>query len=64
MKNYSEYRFIDAGIGADITIAEFAALIADIVGYRGRIDFDTSRPGGAAQKASRHIEARSTGMVC
>jgi GDP-L-fucose synthase len=38
------------GSGEDITIAEFARLIADVVGFRGKIEFDASRPDGAPQK--------------
>ena len=38
------------GTGTDTTIAEFARLIADIVGYRGKFDFDTSRPDGTPRK--------------
>jgi hypothetical protein len=33
-----------------MTIAEFAQLVADVVGYRGRFVFDSSRPDGAPQK--------------
>jgi GDP-L-fucose synthase len=50
MKHYSGDGFLNVGTGQDITIAEFAQLIAEIVGYRGRLVFDTSRPDGAPQK--------------
>jgi GDP-L-fucose synthase len=50
LKNYSGSRFLNVGTGQDITIAEFAHLIADVVGYRGNFVFDTSRPDGAPQK--------------
>ena len=43
-------QFLNVGTGQDISIAEFAQLVADIVGYRGRFIFDTSRPDGAPQK--------------
>lgn len=42
--------FSTLALGKDITIAEFAQLVADVVGYRGRFVFDTSRPDGAPQK--------------
>jgi len=38
------------GAGRDITIADLASLIADVVGYDGRITFDPSRPDGAPRK--------------
>ncbi|HEX4410999.1 MAG TPA: GDP-L-fucose synthase [Xanthobacteraceae bacterium] len=50
MKRYSDLDFINIGSGVDTTIAEFAHLIADVVGYRGQFEFDTSRPDGSQQK--------------
>jgi len=50
MKSYSDSQFLNIGAGEDITIAEFARLVADVVGYRGKIVFDTSRPDGAPRK--------------
>ena len=50
MKCYSDLQFLNVGTGEDVTIAEFAQLIADVVGFRGNIEFDASRPDGAPQK--------------
>jgi len=50
MKHYSGCEFFNIGTGQDVTIAEFAQLVADVVGYRGRLSFDLSRPDGAPQK--------------
>jgi len=50
MKHYSGDEFLNVGTGQDITIAEFARVVADVVGYSGRLVFDTSRPDGAPQK--------------
>jgi GDP-L-fucose synthase len=50
MKTYSDIEFLNVGSGEDTTIAEFAKLIADIVGYRGKIDFDSSQPDGMPRK--------------
>lgn len=50
MKNYPGDEALNIGTGSDIGIGEFAELVADVVGYRGRIVFDTSRPDGAPQK--------------
>ena len=50
MKCYSDLPFINIGSGEDLTIAAFAELVADVVGYRGRIEFDGSRPDGAPRK--------------
>ncbi|WP_027528541.1 GDP-L-fucose synthase [Bradyrhizobium sp. Ec3.3] len=50
MKTYSAPELINIGTGEDVTIAEFARVVADIVGYRGAITFDTSRPDGTPRK--------------
>jgi GDP-L-fucose synthase len=50
MKHYSADGFLNVGTGQDITIAEFAQLVADVVGYRGQLVFDSSRPDGVPQK--------------
>jgi GDP-L-fucose synthase len=50
MKNYSEAGLINVGTGEDITIAEFARVVAAAVGYVGEISFDSSRPDGTPRK--------------
>ena len=50
MKCYSDLEFLNVGTGEDITIGEFARVVADVVGFRGRIDFDAARPDGAPRK--------------
>jgi GDP-L-fucose synthase len=50
MKKYSESGLINIGTGEDITIAEFARVVAAAVGYTGEIGFDTSRPDGTPRK--------------
>jgi GDP-L-fucose synthase len=50
MKHYSGDEIVNVGTGEDITIAEFARLVAEVVGYTGGLSFDTSRPDGAPQK--------------
>jgi GDP-L-fucose synthase len=50
MKTYSGIDMVNIGTGEDITIAEFARLVASIVGYTGAISYDTMRPDGTPQK--------------
>ena len=45
MENYEGGELLNVGVGEDLTIAELAAKVAQIVGYRGQILFDPSRPG-------------------
>jgi GDP-L-fucose synthase len=42
--------FVNIGVGKDITIAELSALIKEIVGFKGEIRRDTSKPDGTPQK--------------
>jgi GDP-L-fucose synthase len=41
---------INVGFGSDMTIAELAQAVGQTVGYRGTIDFDSSKPDGAPRK--------------
>src|SRR3954465_9918289 len=50
MKTYSSAELVNIGTGEDITIAEFARAVAEIVGYSGEISFDNSRPDGTPRK--------------
>lgn len=50
MKHYSDLEFVNIGTGKDVTIAEFANEVSRVVGYNGKIVFDTTRPDGAPQK--------------
>jgi GDP-L-fucose synthase len=50
LESYDEAAPINVGVGEDLTIAELAELIAKIVGYTGRIEFDPSKPDGTPRK--------------
>lgn len=50
MKCYSGDTFINVGTGDDVTIADLATLIAEVIGYQGRVTFDPSRPDGTPRK--------------
>lgn len=50
MKSYSDLQFLNIGTGEDVSIGEFARVVADVVGYPGEIKFDTSKPDGAPRK--------------
>jgi GDP-L-fucose synthase len=50
MKTYSDMEMVNIGTGEDITIADFARVVAAVVGYAGKISFDASRPDGTPQK--------------
>lgn len=48
--HYSGAEHINVGFGEDLTIAELAQTIAEVVGYSGEIAFDASRPDGTPRK--------------
>jgi GDP-L-fucose synthase len=50
MKIYSSGELVNIGTGEDVTIAEFARVVAATVGYTGEISFDPSRPDGTPRK--------------
>jgi GDP-L-fucose synthase len=50
LKNYSGPEFLNIGVGQDISIAEFAQTVADVIGYHGKITYDASKPDGTPRK--------------
>lgn len=48
--NYSDERIINIGYGEDYTIKELVESIAEIVGYKGEIVWDTSKPDGTPKR--------------
>ncbi|TPE63651.1 GDP-L-fucose synthase [Sandaracinobacter neustonicus] len=50
LRNFSEAGPINVGSGTDISIAELAQMIADTVGFGGKLVFDTSKPDGTPRK--------------
>ncbi len=50
MQNYDEPGMINVGTGEDITIKELALLIKRIIGFKGDLVFDPSKPDGTPRK--------------
>lgn len=50
IKNYSDASLINVGTGEDISIADFARVVAKTVGYTGEIVFDPTKPDGTPRK--------------
>lgn len=50
MNTYSSSEIINVGWGKDISIAELAQLISEVVGFQGRLEFDLSKLEGTARK--------------
>jgi len=50
MDTYSSADIVNIGTGVDITIKELAHMIADIVGWKGQIHWDATKPDGTPRK--------------
>jgi len=63
MKHYSDLGFLNIGTGEDVTIREFAESVMHIVGYKGKIVFDRSRPDGTPRKLLDVSKIRKLGWT-
>lgn len=61
MNNYSGNETVNAGSGKEITIKDLTALVAEIVGYSGKILWDTSKPNGTPRKIMDVSKSASLG---
>ncbi len=50
LENYSDTEHINVGTGEDLTIADLARKIAEVVGCRSKLEFDPTRPDGTPRK--------------
>jgi GDP-L-fucose synthase len=50
LENYNKSQFINVGTGEDVSIAELATMVKEIVGYTGEIVWDTTKPDGMPRK--------------
>lgn len=61
MNNYSSKSFINIGTGKDVTINELAFMIKEIVGYKGSLVNDITKPDGTPQKLLEISNLRKLG---
>jgi GDP-L-fucose synthase len=50
MKEYNEKTPVNVGVGEDVSILQLAELVKDIVGFKGRIVMDATKPDGTPRK--------------
>jgi GDP-L-fucose synthase len=50
LERYDAPEPINVGAGEDLTIRELAELVVSVVGFDGRLRFDTSKPDGTPRK--------------
>ncbi|MCR5376629.1 MAG: GDP-L-fucose synthase [Lachnospiraceae bacterium] len=63
MNNYSGNETVNAGTGKELTIKELAELVARVVGYKGQIKWDTSKPNGTPRKLLDVSKATALGWT-
>ena len=63
MNNYSGNETVNAGTGKELTIRELTELVAKVVGYTGKIEWDTSKPNGTPRKLLDVSKAKALGWT-
>jgi len=63
MQKYDEVGFVNVGFGSDISIADLSVMIADIVGFKGKIVFDTNRADGTVRKLMDSSKIQALGWT-
>jgi GDP-L-fucose synthase len=63
-ENYSGNDFFNIGTGQDVSIKELAELIKGVVGFKGKIKYDHSKPDGMPQKLLDITKLNQVGWVC
>lgn len=61
LERYDGPEQVNVGTGVDATIEEIAALVAEVVGFEGRTEWDTSKPDGTPQKLLDVSKLRASG---
>lgn len=63
MNNYSGNETVNAGTGKELTIKALTEIVAKVVGYKGRIEWDTTRPNGTPRKLLDVSKATALGWT-
>ena len=61
LENYDSPEIVNVGYGEDTTIRDLAELMCDIIGFKGELVFDTSKPDGTPRKLLDISRIRSLG---
>ena len=63
MEQYNEKQFVNIGSGEDISIKDLAELIKHIIGFKGNLVFDTSKPDGTPRKLMDITQLKQLGWI-
>jgi len=61
LQNYSDTQHINIGAGQEVSIQELAKTVCEIIGFKGRIVFDDSKPDGTPRKLLDNTRLRELG---
>jgi GDP-L-fucose synthase len=61
MKTYSDFEHVNVGSGEDLTIYDLATLVCDVVGFKGEVVTDTTKPDGTPRKLMSADKLRGMG---
>lgn len=61
MLNYNEKQFVNVGTGIDLSIKSLAEMVKEIVGYQGKLVWNTSKPDGTPRKLMNVSKIESLG---
>jgi GDP-L-fucose synthase len=50
LEHYSDEPIVNVGVGSDVTIRELAETVGAVVGFKGKLEFDTTKPDGTPRK--------------
>lgn len=63
MNNYSGNETVNAGTGKELSIRELTELVADVIGFKGKIEWDTTKPNGTPRKLLDVSKATALGWT-
>ncbi len=63
MNNYSGNETVNAGTGKELSIRELTELVADVIGYKGSIKWDKTKPNGTPRKLLDVSKATALGWT-
>lgn len=61
MQNYSDSKHINVGSGEEVSVKELAEIVAETVGYKGALVFDSTIPDGTPRKVMDHSKIKELG---
>jgi len=63
LENYNSPEIVNVGCGEDVSIRELAELVSEVVGFKGELAFDTSKPDGTPRKLLDISRIKSLGWA-